>query len=253
MKRELKVLIGLACLFVIGLPVFAQPNSRSIETFVMDDFDSAGSQNYMYNGKQYSWDWEVGSSRFIAEGYPKSGYFEGVPNSLKQLHKGEDKEFKVFGVKTAFKRKGDNWFEVYPTADGKTFEIPFIGIVSQMDFWVWGSGYNYYLEVMVRDALGTVKVLPAGSLAFHGWRNIIINIPGWIQQSSHLRSGPENLTFVGFRIRSDAEEYVDNFVIYFDQIKYTSNSLSLIYDGYELNDVDFGDSDSDEVSGGDAK
>ena len=253
MKRELKVLIGLACLFVIGLPAFAQPNSRSIETFVMDDFDSAGSQNYMYNGKQYSWDWEVGSSRFIADGYPKSGYFEGVPNSLKQLHKGEDKEFKVFGVKTAFKRKGDNWFEVYPTADGKTFEIPFIGIVSQMDFWVWGSGYNYYLEVMVRDALGTVKVLPAGSLAFHGWRNVIINIPGWIQQSSHLRSGPENLTFVGFRIRSDAEEYVDNFVVYFDQIKYTSNSLSLIYDGYELNEVDFGDSDSDEVSGGDAK
>ena len=245
MKRELKVLIGLACLFVIGLPVFAQPNSRSIETFVLDDFDSAGSQNYMYNGKQYSWDWDVGSSRFIADGYPKTGYFEGVPNSLKQLHKGEDKEFKVFGVKTAFKRKGDNWFEVYPTADGKSFEIPFIGIVSQMDFWIWGSGYNYYLEVMVRDALGTVKVLPAGSLAFHGWKNIVINIPGWIQQSSHLRSGPENLTFVGFRIRSDAEEYVDNFVVYFDQIKYTSNSLSLIYDGYELNDVDFGDSSDD--------
>ena len=254
MKRELKVLIGLACLFVIGLPVFAQPNSRSIETFVLDDFDSAGSQNYMYNGKQYSWDWEVGSSRFIADGYPKTGYFEGVPNSLKQLHKGEDKEFKVFGVKTAFKRKGDNWFEVYPTADGKSFEIPFVGVVSQMDFWIWGSGYNYYLEVMVRDALGTVKVLPAGNLAFHGWKNVIVNIPGWIQQSSHLRSGPENLTFIGFRIRSDAEEYVDNFVVYFDQIKYTSNSLSLIYDGYELNDVDFGDSsDSDEVSGGDAK
>ena len=245
MKRELKVLVGLACLFVIGLPVFAQPNSKSIETFVMDDFDSAGSQNYMYNGKQYSWDWEVGSSRFIADGYPKTGYFEGVPNSLKQLHKGEDKEFKVYGVKTAFKRKGDNWFEVYPTADDKPFEIPFVGIVSQMDFWIWGSGYNYYLEVMVRDALGTVKVLPAGSLAFHGWKNIVINIPGWIQQSSHLRSGPENLTFVGFRIRTDAEEYVDNFVIYFDQIKYTSNSLSLIYDGYELNEVDFGESSSD--------
>ncbi len=247
MKRELKVLVGLACLFVLGMPVFAQPNSKSIETFVMDDFDSAGSQNYMYNGKEYSWDWTVGASRFVADGYPKSGYFEGIPNSLKQLHKGEDKEFKVFGVKTAFKRKGDNWFEVYPTADDKPYEIPFVGIVSQMDFWIWGSGYSYYLEVMVRDALGTVKVLPAGSLAFHGWKNIIINIPGWIQQSSHLRSGPENMTFVGFRIRSDAEEYVDNFVIYFDQIKYTTNSLSLIYDGYELNEVDFGDS-SDGVS-----
>ncbi len=245
MKRELKVLIGLACMFVIGLPVFAQPNSRSIETFVLDDFDSAGSQNYLYSGKSYSWDWGVTSSRFIAENYPISGYYEGVPNSLKQLYKGTDKDFKVYGVKTAFKRKGDNWFEVYPTSDGKAFEIPFVGVVSQMDFWIWGAGYNYYLEVMVRDALGTVKVLPAGSLAFHGWKNIIINIPGYIQQSSHLRSGPENLTFVGFRIRSDAEEYVDEFRIFFDQIKYTTNSLSLIYDGYELNDLDFGDSSSD--------
>ena len=255
MKRELKVLVGLACLFVIGLPVFAQPNSRSIETFVLDDFDSAGSQNYMYNGKTYNWDWEVGSSRFIADGYPKTGYFEGIPNSLKQLHKGEDKEFKVFGVKTAFKRKGDNWFEVYPTVDGKPFEIPFVGTVSQMDFWIWGANYNYYLEIMVRDAYGRVNVLQAGTLAFNGWRNIVVNIPGWISQHSHLRSGPENMTFVGFRIRSDAAEYVDNYVIFFDQIKYTSNSLSYIYDGYELREVDFGDGEGDDgvQSVGDAK
>ena len=51
------------------------------------------------------------------------------------------------------------------------------------------------------------------------------------------------MTFVGFRIRSDAEEYVDNYVIFFDQIKYTSNSLSNIFDGYELKEVDFGDSE----------
>ena len=249
MKRGLKVFVGLACLFVIGLPVFAQPSSKSIETFILEDFDSAGSQNYMYDGKQYSWDWAINSSRFIAEGYPKTGYYEGIPNSLKQLYKGSDKEFKVFGVKTAFNRKGDNWFEVYPTADGKPFEIPFVGTVTQLDFWMWGANYNYYLEVMVRDALGTVRVLPAGSLAFNGWKNIIVNIPGWIQQHSHLRSGPADMTFVGFRIRSDAEEYVDNYVLFIDQIKYTSNSLSFIYDGYELKDIDFedGNSSSSEV------
>jgi len=248
MKRGLKVLVGLACLFVIGLPVFAQPSSKSIETFVMDDFDSAGEQNYMYNGKACSWDWAVNSSRFVAEGYPKTGYYEGIPNSLKQLRKGSDKEFKVFGVKTAFNRKGDNWFEIYPTSDDKPYEIPFVGTVTQLDFWMWGSNYNYYLEVMVRDALGTVHVLPAGSLAFNGWKNIVVNIPGWLQQHSHLRSGPENMTFVGFRIRSDASEYVDNFVVFIDQIKYTTNSLSYIFDGYELKDADFGeDSSSDEV------
>ena len=252
MKRGLKVFVGLACLFVIGLPVFAQPSSKSIETFVMDDFDSAGSQNYMYDGKAYSWDWAVNSSRFVAEDYPKTGYYEGVPNSLKQLYKGTDKEFKVFGVKTAFNRKGDNWFEVYPSKDGNPYEIPFIGNVTQLDFWVWGANYKYYLEVMVRDANGTVHVLPAGNLLFSGWKNVVVNIPGWVQQSSHLRSGPENMSFIGFRVRSDASEYVDNFVIYFDQIKYTTNSLSYIFDGYELKDVDFGSAtDDDEV--GDAK
>ena len=60
------------------------------------------------------------------------------------------------------------------------------------------------------------------------------------------------MSFIGFRVRSDASEYVDNFVIYFDQIKYTTNSLSYIFDGYELKDVDFGSAtDDDEV--GDAK
>lgn len=249
MKRGLTVLVSLAFTFVIGLPLFAQPSSKSIETFLMDDFDSAGEQNYMYDGKPYSWDWTVNSSRFVAEGYPKTGYYEGVPNSLKQLLKGTDKNFKVFGVKTAFNRKGDNWFEVYPTNDDKAFEIPFVGTVTAIDFWVWGANYNYYLELMVRDTRGVVHVLPAGSLAFSGWKNIIVKVPGWIQQHSQLRSGPSNMTFVGFRIRSDAEEYVDDYVIFFDQIKYTTNSLSFIYDGYELKDIQFDDNEeSDEVS-----
>ena len=178
MKRGLKVFVGLASLFVIGLPLFAQPSSRSIETFVMDDFDSAGEQNYLYDGKAYSWDWAINSSRFVAEGYPKQNYFNGAPNSLRQLLKGTDKELKALGIQTADNRKGDNWFEVYPTKDDKAFEIPFTGIVSTIDFWVWGSNYNYYIELLVRDASGTVRVLPAGSLAFHGWKNIIVNIPG---------------------------------------------------------------------------
>ena len=254
MKRGLKVFIGLACFCLIGLPVIAQPSSKSIETFVLDNFDTPNGQDYAYGGKTYNWDWSVNSSRFVAEGYPKTGYYEGIPNSLKQLRIGGADGAQVFGVKTAFNRKGDNWFEVYPTVDGKPFEIPFVGTVSQMDFWIWGANYNYYLEIMVRDAYGRVIVLEAGSLAFNGWRNLVVNIPGWISQHSHLRSGPENMTFVGFRIRSDAAEYVDNYVIFFDQIKYTSNSLSYIYDGYELREVDFGDGEGDGVqSVGDAK
>ena len=247
MKRELKVLVGLACLFVIGLPAFAQPSSKSVETFVIDNFDNAGAQKYLYNGKEYNWEWAVNASRFVAEGYPKTGYYEGIPNSLKTLRRDTDGASMVYGVKIAYNRKGDNWFEVYPVQNGKPFEIPFVGTVTQLDFWIWGANYDYYLEVLVRDAAGRVHVLPAGSLAFDGWRNIVVNIPGWIQQHSHLRSGPENMSFVGYRIRSDAEEYVDNYMIFFDQIKYTTNSLSFIFDGYELKDADFGDDEGSTV------
>ena len=241
MKKGLKVLIGLAFLFAVGLPLFAQPSSKSIETFVLENFDNVGEQDYPYKGKSLSWEWSVNSSRFVAKDYPKTGYFDGIPNSLKQLRRESDSDPKVFGVKTAFNRKGDNWFEVYPTKDGNPYEIPFVGTVSQIDFWIWGANYDYYLEVLVRDANGTVRVLPAGSLAFQGWKNLVVKVPGWVCQHSALRSGRENLYFVGFRIRSDPSEYVDNYVIYFDQIKYTTNSLSYIYDGYELKDAEFDD------------
>jgi len=50
------------------------------------------------------------------------------------------------------------------------------------------------------------------------------------------------MTFVGFRVRTDPEEFVDDFMIYFDQLKYTTNSLAEMFDGYELKDTDFGDS-----------
>jgi hypothetical protein len=39
-------------------------------------------------------------------------------------------------------------------------------------------------------------------------------------------------------VRSDPSEFVDDFVIYFDQLKYTTSMLSTIYDGYELRKFD---------------
>ncbi|MFA6856288.1 MAG: flagellar filament outer layer protein FlaA [Treponema sp.] len=231
MKKGLVVFLNLALLSLLCMPAFSQPSSRSVETFVMDNFDKEDG---------HEWTWTVNASRFIAEGYPKSGYFNGIPESLKPLRKAEDGEPKVFGVKTAFNRKGDNWFEIYPVKDSKPYEIPFIGTVTQLDFWVWGANYMYYLEVMVRDVDGRVHVLPVTNLAFNGWRNVVVNIPGWLNQHSKLRSGRSAMTFVGFRVRTDPEEFVDDFMIYFDQLKYTTNSLAEMFDGYELKDTDFG-------------
>lgn len=232
MKKGLLFFVNLALLFALCIPAYSQPHSKSVETFVIDNFDS-----------EKEWSWSVNASRFVAEGYPKVAFFQGMPNSLKPFHEGEN-EPQVLGVKTSFNRKGDNWFEVIPQKDGENYEIPFKGSVDHVDFWVWGANYRYYLEMMIRDAEGRVHVLPCCALTFSGWKNIIIKIPGWISQHSRLRSGPKTLTFVGFRVRTDAAEYVDDFVIYFDQLKYMSNSLAYIYDGYELKDMDFSDAET---------
>ncbi len=237
MKKGLKVFVNLALLFVLCIPAFSQPSSKSQEIFLIDNFDA-----------ETEWSWTVNASRFVAEGYPKISYFNGVPNSLKVLTK-SDVEPKVLGVKVAYNRKGDNWMEIFPVKDGQNYEIPLIGNVQQIDFWAWGANYLYYLEVLIRDADGRVHVLPAGNMRFNGWKNMIVSIPGWINQHSRLRSGPENLSFVGFRVRSDAAEYVDDYTIYFDNVKYMTNSLSYIYDGYELKDSDFSDAEQGSVAG----
>ncbi len=237
MKKGLKVFVNLALLFVLCIPAFSQPSSKSQETFLIDNFDS-----------ETEWSWTVNASRFVAEGYPKISYFDGIPNSLKVLTK-SDVEPKVLGVKVAFNRKGDNWMEIFPVKDGKNYEIPLIGSVQQIDFWAWGANYLYYLEVLVRDADGRVHVLPAGNMRFNGWKNMIVSIPGWINQHSRLRSGPKNLSFVGFRVRSDSAEFVDDFTIYFDNVKYMTNSLSYIYDGYELKDSDFSNAEQGSAAG----
>ena len=204
-----------------------------METIVIDNFDTPDDMD---------WTWGVQASRFVTEGYPIVKTFEGMPNSLRPYHKEGDPAAQVLGVKVAFDRKGDNWVEIFPQdSEGNPFEPEFTGTVTQIDFWVWGAHYRYRLEVMLRDSAGRVHTINAGSLQFEGWKNIVLNVPSYISQHSYFRNGRRNMTFVGFRVRSDATEAVDNYVIYLDQLKYTTNTLVNVYDGYDLKDADFGD------------
>lgn len=228
------VILGCPILgFAFCVPAVAQPSAKAVETILIDNFDT-----------DQEWEWGVQSSRFCTEGYPILKKFEGIPNSLIPYHKESDPTAMVLGTKVKFDRKADNWFEVFPKKGDANYEIPFVGTVTQIDFWVWGANYNYNLEVLVRDADGRVITLKCGKLTFHGWRNVVINVPGYIKQHSRIRSGRTDMTFVGFRIRTDSNEAVDDYVIYFDQLKYTTNTLSNVYDGYALKDADFGDSEN---------
>ena len=249
MKKSVVALTSLALLFGFCAPVFAQPSSRAVETFIVDDFDNKGEKNaYQNMAGTELWTWGVQTSRFIEEGFPKKDFVPGQPNSLRVLNRDKNAEPKVLGIKTKFARKGENWFEHYPEVDGKPYEIPFVGTCTQIDFWVWGANYLYYIDILVRDSDGRVHTLPAGNLAFNGWKNVIVTVPTSIGQHSRLRSGPDTMMFVGFRVRTDPDEFVDDFNIFFDQLKYTTNTLSNIFDGYELKDIDFGDSSSSSSS-----
>lgn len=246
MKQGIVICVCLALFFVVCMPVFAQPNSKSVETILIDTFDDP-------DGKPFKW--TVQASRSIHVGkdsngnavpedtYPKMAYVEGIPNSLRSYRTESDGTPYVLGVQVKYDRKGDNWFEIYPTdkETGEPYEAPLLGNAAQLDFWVWGANYAYYLEVLIRDANGTVHVLPATTLNYEGWRNLVVAIPSTVHQHSRLRSGPETATFVGFRVRSAPNEFVDDFVIYFDQLRYTSYTMSYIYDGFELRKPNFGE------------
>ncbi len=232
------ILLVLSC---TCLPLTAQANPYSVETIVIDDFDVAGAVDFAWGIRASE---SIYENESTGEAYPKMVTVPGIPNPLKAYRKADAPEAMVLGIQTKFDRKGNNWFELYPQKQDENgelvpYEVSLQGNVAFFDFWVWGAKYMYYLDVLIRDADGAVHVLPAGNLAFAGWKNLVINIPTSIRQESRLNSGPKTLSFLGFRVRTDPNEYVDDFKIYFDQVRYNTHALDNIYDGYDLGSVDF--------------
>jgi hypothetical protein len=258
MKRGVYFGTSLVFVFLLVVPIFAQgtasvgrQNYSRLETILIDDFDTAEGQDHL---------WTVTASQFIAEGYPRLQYFQAdgtgsfavrEPSAL-HAYLPEREQKQILGVQVAYSRKADNWFEVYPLSaagqtnvDGSPFlGIPLEGKVVQLDAWVWGTGFNYSLEFILRDVTGRVHVVPAGKLNFLGWKNVVITIPSYIKQDPRPRSGISTLHFVGFRVRSAPTEFVDNFTIYFDHLQYTISRESDSFDGYELLQVNFDESSS---------
>lgn len=210
------------------VPAFSQAGTKSFETLLIDNFD---------NPDSVDWTWHVQGSRFSTEDFPKLQYFEGIPTSLRAFANDPDAKHQVLGVQSKFDRKGNNWFEIIPMSkedSSKPYEIPLKGNVSQIDIWVWGANYDYTLEMILRDANGMIRVFDVGKMNYIGWRNHCVKIPTNFVQRSSLRSGLKNAYLIGFRVRTSPYESVDDFAIYFDQIKYQSDTFIDVYDGYEL-------------------
>ena len=247
MKQGVVLTVFVLMFTIVCIPLAAQDSGVNYQTYMVETFDSPESSEIPWNG--------VGS-KFITEGYPVLKYFDGMPNALRVMQSDTEQQYKFLGVQFKFNRKGDNWVDIYPTkgsGEGDSaaapYEIPLKGIVQRLDLWVWGAGYAYDLEILLRDCNGRIHTLPVATLNYYGWRNLAVTIPSNIQQRSRYLSQTKNMSFVAFRIRTQPTENVDDFYIFFDELKALTNTRLASYDGFELEKAQFADTDSNKEGG----
>jgi len=229
---KITCLLFWACIAVFSS--FGDEVTYDYETKVLETFN--GDSDYA---------WKALASKFTTKTddvtYPRLTYVEAWPIAAFGNNRGDDaKELKSLGINGRFNRRGYNWIDIYPVGaeddDENPAEIPIPGRVRSIDLWVWGSNLNYYIEIFVRDYQGVVHTLNMGNIAHTGWKNMRVNVPGTIPQSKRILPAYAGLTLVKFRIWTQPAERVDNFYIYFKQLKVLTDVFEALFDGNDLAD-----------------
>lgn len=232
--------LGLAVVLLIPAALFAQQATTNYQSIVLETFDDPEASP-----------WIVRASRFVGEGYPIAGYVNTWPEALYRTEP-EGRTLSALGVQAAFDRQGYNFLEFIPVVDAaaETPElrgIPIPGRVRNMDVWVWGSNFDYYVDVHLRDYRGMVHVLKLGDIFYRGWRNLRIQIPSYIPQDSRytaeLRNGEftsdlRGLELVKIVLWTRPEERVNGFFVYVDEIKVETDLYREPFDGETLRDAE---------------
>jgi hypothetical protein len=234
--------IGLVVVLLIPSAIAAQQQATTnYQSIVIEDFDNPEESR-----------WEVVAGKFVAEGYPRMAHVSTWPTALYRTAP-EGRDLRSLGVQAAFTRQGYNYVEFIPVEeneDGETVPrgIPIPGQVSNIDMWVWGSNFDYYLDLHVRDFRGMTHVLNLGNINFRGWRNMRISVPTWIPQTSRytaeLRNGEiasdlRTLELMKIVLWTRPNERVNGFFVYLDEIKVETDMYRDPFDGEELRDPEY--------------
>ena len=230
---------------------FADENTVDYMSLILEPFNGGTAHEWTFGGKVYNYEfeWALDASKFATKSddnsFPKLIYVESWPMQVHGINKNK-LDIKSLGIHGRFDRRGYNWVDVYPVVPGsggdnedpEAFEIPIPGRIQYLDMWVWGSNMNYYMEAYFRDHQGVVYALPMGTLAHQGWKNLRTKIPTSIPQHKRILPRLAGLSFVKFRIWTTPVERVDNFYVYFNQMKVLTDIFESIFDGDELADPD---------------
>jgi hypothetical protein len=247
-------LIIWACITVLS--VHGQYRAENLNNWVLETFNGNGDSIYK---------WKTEASRFISredKPYPLTNYIDAYPSQAFRAGKVEGAP-RSFGINGRFDRRGYNWVDIYPVladdSDEMPIGIPIPGRMKRIDMWVWGSNLRYYMEIYFRDYQGVIHILNFGSIYFRGWQNMSINIPTNLNQTVWTESEPikrareigkdlsdnpqirdeptyPSLHFVKFRLWTQPVERVDNFYVYFKQLKILTDINEALFDGSDLAD-----------------
>jgi hypothetical protein len=263
MRARLLLIVSALCILVLGATGVYSENAQNIQTRVIEGFEKPGS-------------WEVKFSKFrspqfsrkivgythpdaqAAPGRPEDSQswvswfqaterdFSFLPDGLPPEVRGRS-EKTIMGVRASFEIRGYNWIVVQPKKP-----LPLEGIVKSLDCWVWGAGYDYDVEFVVRDYHGFYHTLLAGSLTHYGWKNFRVKIPGWIPQKQQWLPKNRPLTFIRFKITAKPFAREDNFHVYFDYMQVQTDIYRERFNGDDLIKLDWkqrGMSSSSQQSG----
>lgn len=229
MRPRNKAALG-AALVLLGLGAgraLADEVVSSVVSKVIDSFDDPSKSV-----------WIVQGSRYATKGFPELGFVKSWPEALYGENE-ENLSLQALGVHGRFDRKAYNYVEIIPAKKGSSGALepsPILlpGRVEAMDLWVWGSNFRYWLDVHLRDYQGVDHVLTLGDLSFAGWKDLLVNIPRSIPQSQRYLPRLQGLELTKFVLWTRPDEKVDDFYIFFDQIKVLTDLFESRFDGSEL-------------------
>lgn len=248
MKRKSLLITGVFFFLMTGAVLFADETALGLESIVIDSFDGPGSGTFEDNGAPIVW--QVFGSKFTAEGYPRLAYApETWPQNLFGPYPENQVELQAIGVRSRFTREAYNQFELIPgEGEGDAWvakPIPLPGRVKTIDFWAWGSNYNYTIEFYFLDYRGMeYRLVPnhldpvlqraPGSLKFVGWKNMYMDIPSYIRQQVTYQPRLAGLKITKIVIATHPLENVSNNDLYIDHLKVLTDIHETTFDGSGL-------------------
>lgn len=217
-----------------------RPESESLYTVVLDDFERAG---------------EWAAKMPIDQGIAKAKELWGAPNALIRAFKQQqgqggaqgqqqpaagaqpsqeqsgsaqqdrmrrgrayfenegNEPKKILGVRVDYMQRGYNWFTVAPPRP-----LNLDGLVKAFEVWVCGRNQRHELYIMVGDFNNEDRYIKVGMMNFIGWKRMTAPIPYTIAQSDFRKSIRRGLTFKGFLVRCHPMETSGKYYIYFDNL-----------------------------------